>query len=282
MSLARGPVRGGATATRGRAVRRAEVVAVSMSKIANDLALMGFGPAGRDRRVLCPRSEEATRSLGQGQQVIPSRDAGLAHRDRQDAGGHVPAGPRASSSSNVRGADLPPTCSIDRASSASPRACSGRSASKGRGEPRGHRRSRMTLAAARAQTQHRYDTRGDVTEAPNRSAAQGGRARAGVDEETYEKAMDLRKMAQGNLMSAFSVPTVCSLRGESRSGAATARGSSLPGHNPRWWQSGAERVRVAKDFHGRCRSRCDDERQFNAGRLVGAVGDQTLRAGVRC
>jgi fumarate hydratase, class II len=64
------------------------------------------------------------------------------------------------------------------------------------------RSSESTLAAATARNPHiGYDKGAEIVS----EAANSGRmlrevaAEMGVDEETYNKAMDLRKMAQGNL-----------------------------------------------------------------------------------
>ena len=64
------------------------------------------------------------------------------------------------------------------------------------------RSAETTLAAATALNPYIGYDKGDRDRQGGlaiRPRAARGRARAGVDEETYDKAMDLRKMAQGNL-----------------------------------------------------------------------------------
>ena len=120
-----------------------KTVAVSLTKIANDLRFMGSGPARRARRDLPARAAEGQLDhAGQGQPGHPrGRHAGRRAGDRQRRGDHDRrhAGPLRAE--RLRPADGAQPARVDQAARDARRGCSPRSASTG---------SRRTASSASA------------------------------------------------------------------------------------------------------------------------------------
>jgi fumarate hydratase class II len=182
-----------------------KVVAVSMSKIANDLALMGSGPRAGIGELLLPELQKGSSIMpGKVNPVIPEVVMQVsAHVIGNDAAVTI-AGLQGQFELNVR----VPLISANLLESIALLASTARvfreKCIEGiRANLEGTQRSaEMTLAAATALNPYiGYDKGAEIV----KEAAQSGRPlkevalELGVDEETYEKAMDLRKMAQGNL-----------------------------------------------------------------------------------
>ncbi len=182
-----------------------KVVAVSMSKIANDLALMGSGPRAGIGELLLPELQKGSSIMpGKVNPVIPEVVMQVsAHVIGNDAAVTI-AGLQGQFELNVRvpliAANLLESIAL-LASTA--RVFREKCIDGIRANLEGTQRSaEMTLAAATALNPYiGYDKGAEIV----KQAAQSGRPlkevalELGVDEETYDKAMDLRKMAQGNL-----------------------------------------------------------------------------------
>jgi fumarate hydratase, class II len=182
-----------------------KVVAVSMSKIANDLALMGSGPRAGIGELLLPELQKGSSIMpGKVNPVIPEVVMQVsAHVIGNDAAVTI-AGLQGQFELNVR----VPLISANLLESIALLASTARVFREKcvdgiKANLDGTQRSaEMTLAAATALNPYiGYDKGAEIV----KEAAQSGRPlkevalELGVDEETYEKAMDLRKMAQGNL-----------------------------------------------------------------------------------
>ncbi len=182
-----------------------KVVAVSMSKIANDLALMGSGPRAGIGELLLPELQKGSSIMpGKVNPVIPEVVMQVsAHVIGNDAAVTI-AGLQGQFELNVR----VPLISANLLESIKLLASTARVLREKcvdgiEANLEGTQRSaEMTLAAATALNPYiGYDKGAEIV----KEAAQSGRPlkevalELGVDEETYEKAMDLRKMAQGNL-----------------------------------------------------------------------------------
>ncbi|HEY1593264.1 MAG TPA: class II fumarate hydratase [Solirubrobacteraceae bacterium] len=182
-----------------------KVVAVSMSKIANDLALMGSGPRAGIGELLLPELQKGSSIMpGKVNPVIPEVVMQVsAHVIGNDAAVTI-AGLQGQFELNVR----VPLISANLLESiallvSTARVFREKCIEGIRANLEGTQRSaEMTLAAATALNPYiGYDKGAEIV----KEAAQSGRPlkevalELGVDEETYEKAMDLRKMAQGNL-----------------------------------------------------------------------------------
>jgi fumarate hydratase class II len=182
-----------------------KVVAVSMSKIANDLALMGSGPRAGIGELRLPELQKGSSIMpGKVNPVIPEVVMQVsAHVIGNDAAVTI-AGLQGQFELNVRvpliSANLLESIKL-LASTA--RVFKDKCIDGIEANLEGTQRSaEMTLAAATALNPYiGYDKGAEIV----KEAAQSGRPlkevalELGVDEETYEKAMDLRKMAQGNL-----------------------------------------------------------------------------------
>ncbi len=182
-----------------------KVVAVSMSKIANDLALMGSGPRAGIGELLLPELQKGSSIMpGKVNPVIPEVVMQVsAHVIGNDTAVTI-AGLQGQFELNVRvpliAANLLESIALLASTS---RVFRDKCISGIEPNLEGAQRSaEMTLAAATALNPYiGYDKGAEIV----KEAAQSGRPlkevalEKGVDEETYEKAMDLRKMAQGNL-----------------------------------------------------------------------------------
>jgi fumarate hydratase class II len=182
-----------------------KVVAVSMSKIANDLALMGSGPRAGIGELRLPELQKGSSIMpGKVNPVIPEVVMQVsAHVIGNDAAVTI-AGLQGQFELNVRvpliSANLLESIKL-LASTA--RVFKTKCIDGIEANLEGTQRSaEMTLAAATALNPYiGYDKGAEIV----KEAAQSGRPlkevalEMGVDEETYDKAMDLRKMAQGNL-----------------------------------------------------------------------------------
>jgi fumarate hydratase class II len=182
-----------------------KVVAVSLTKIANDLALMGSGPRAGIGELLLPELQKGSSIMpGKVNPVIPEVVMQVsAHVIGNDAAVTI-AGIQGQFELNVRVPLIATNLleSIKLLASTS-RVFKEKCVDGIEPNLEGTRRSaEMTLAAATALNPYiGYDKGAEIV----KEAAQSGRPlkevalEKGVDEETYDKAMDLRKMAQGNL-----------------------------------------------------------------------------------
>ena len=181
------------------------VLAVSLTKIANDLAWMGSGPRTGIGEILLPELQKGSSIMpGKVNPVIPEVVLQVAAQVIGNDTTITVAGSQGSFELNVRvpliARDLldsikllTNTCRILAA-----KCVDGIQANED-----GLRRSaEMTLSAATALNPYiGYDKGAEIV----KRASESGRPlrevalELGVDEETYDKAMDLRKMAQGNL-----------------------------------------------------------------------------------
>ena len=182
-----------------------KVVAVSMSKIANDLALMGSGPRAGIGELLLPELQKGSSIMpGKVNPVIPEVVMQVsAHVIGNDAAVTI-AGLQGQFELNVRvpliAANLLESI---RLLASTARVFKQKCVDGIEANEEGTKRSaEMTLAAATALNPYiGYDKGAEIV----KEAARSGRPlrevalELGVDEETYDKAMDLRKMAQGNL-----------------------------------------------------------------------------------
>jgi len=182
-----------------------KVVAVSMSKIANDLALMGSGPRAGIGELLLPELQKGSSIMpGKVNPVIPEVVMQVsAHVIGNDAAVTI-AGLQGQFELNVR----VPLISANllesiRLLASTARVFKDKCIDGIEANLEGTQHSaEMTLAAATALNPYiGYDKGAEIV----KEAARSGRPlkevalEMGVDEETYDKAMDLRKMAQGNL-----------------------------------------------------------------------------------
>jgi len=182
-----------------------KVLAVSLTKIANDLALMGSGPRAGIGELLLPELQKGSSIMpGKVNPVIPEVVLQVAAQVIGNDAAITIGGLEGNFELNVR-VPLLARNLLDsiRLLSAACRVLAEKCVEGIQANEEGCRRSaEMTLAAATALNPYiGYDKGAEIVKA----AASSGRPlrdvalEMGVDEETYEKAMDLRRMAQGNL-----------------------------------------------------------------------------------
>jgi fumarate hydratase class II len=183
-----------------------KVVAVSLTKIANDLALMGSGPRAGIGEIFLPELQKGSSIMpGKVNPVIPEMVLQVAAQVIGNDTAITIGGLQGNFELNVR---IPLIArnllqSIHLLSTAST-ALAGKCVEGITANEEGCKRSaESTLAAATALNRYiGYDKAGAIV----KEAAASGRLlrevalEQGVDEETYEKAMDLRKMAAGGLV----------------------------------------------------------------------------------
>jgi len=182
-----------------------KVVAVSLTKIAGDLALMGSGPRAGIGEIYLPELQKGSSIMpGKVNPVIPEVVLQVAAQVIGNDAAITLAGSQGNFELNVRVPLIARNLleSI-RLLSATARVFAEKCVRGIRANEEGCRRSaESTLAAATALNPYiGYDK---ATEIVKEAASTGRMLREvayehGVDEETYNKAMDLRKMAQGNL-----------------------------------------------------------------------------------
>ncbi|MEO6858483.1 MAG: class II fumarate hydratase [Solirubrobacteraceae bacterium] len=182
-----------------------KVIAVSLTKIANDLALMGSGPRAGIGELLLPELQKGSSIMpGKVNPVLPEVVLQVAAQVIGNDAAITIGGMQGNFELNVRVPLLARNLleSIRLLASTS-RAFAEKCVEGIKANEEGARRSaESTLAAATALNPYiGYDRGAEIV----KEAATSGRLlrevayEKGVDEETYEKAMDLRKMAQGNL-----------------------------------------------------------------------------------
>jgi fumarate hydratase class II len=182
-----------------------KVVAVSLTKIANDLALMGSGPRAGIGELLLPELQKGSSIMpGKVNPVIPEVVMQVAAQVIGNDTAITIGGLEGNFELNVR-VPLIARNLLDQLKLLSSAAMvfAEKCVEGIEANEEGLRRSaEMTLAAATALNPYiGYDKGAEIV----KEAANSGRPlrevalEMGVDEETYDKAMDLRKMAQGNL-----------------------------------------------------------------------------------
>jgi fumarate hydratase, class II len=182
-----------------------KVLAVSLTKISNDLALMGSGPRAGIGELFLPELQKGSSIMpGKVNPVIPEVVLQVSAQVIGNDAAITIAGSQGNFELNVRVPLIARNLleSIRLLASAT-RIFAEKCVDGIKANEEGTRRSaESTLAAATALNPHiGYDKAAEIV----KEAAGSGRllrevaAEMGVDEETYEKAMDLRKMAQGNL-----------------------------------------------------------------------------------
>jgi fumarate hydratase, class II len=183
-----------------------KVVAVSLTKIANDLALMGSGPRAGIGELYLPELQKGSSIMpGKVNPVIPEVVLQVAAQVIGNDAAITIAGSQGNFELNVRVPLIARNLleSI-RLLAAASRVLAEKCVDGIRANEAGCERSaEATLAAATALNPHiGYDRAAEIVN----EAAESGRTlrevayEKGVDEETYNRAMDLRKMAQGNLI----------------------------------------------------------------------------------
>jgi fumarate hydratase class II len=182
-----------------------KVIAVSLTKIANDLALMGSGPRAGIGELYLPELQKGSSIMpGKVNPVIPEVVMQVGAQVIGNDAAITIAGTQGNFELNVRVPLIARNLleSI-RLLSTTCRAFAEKAVDGIRANEAGCERSaESTLAAATALNPYiGYDK---ATEIVKEAAASGRMLREvaqekGVDEETYNRAMDLRKMAQGNL-----------------------------------------------------------------------------------
>jgi fumarate hydratase class II len=182
-----------------------KVVAVSLTKIANDLALMGSGPRAGIGELLLPELQKGSSIMpGKVNPVLPEVVLQVAAQVIGNDAAITVGGMQGNFELNVRVPLLARNLleSIRLLASTS-RAFAEKCVEGIQANEEGSRRSaESTLAAATALNPYiGYDRGAEIV----KEAATSGRMlrevayEKGVDPETYDEAMDLRKMAQGNL-----------------------------------------------------------------------------------
>jgi fumarate hydratase class II len=182
-----------------------KVVAVSLTKIANDLALMGSGPRAGFGELFLPELQKGSSIMpGKVNPVIPEVVLQVAAQVIGNDTAITVAGTQGNFELNVR-VPLIARNLLDsiRLLSSTARIFAEKCVEGIRANEEGCRHSaESTLAAATALNPYiGYDKGAEIV----KEAASSGRmlrdvaAEMGVDEDTYNEAMDLRKMAQGNL-----------------------------------------------------------------------------------
>jgi fumarate hydratase class II len=181
-----------------------KVVAVSLTKIANDLALLGSGPRAGIGEIFLPELQKGSSIMpGKVNPVLPEVVIQVSAQVIGNDTAITIAGTQGQFELNVRVPLIARNLleSIRLLSSAT-RAFTAKCVDGIAANQDGTRRSaESTLAAATALNPYiGYDKGAEIV----KEAADSGRMlrevalEMGVDEETYNKAMDLRKMAQGN------------------------------------------------------------------------------------
>jgi fumarate hydratase class II len=182
-----------------------KVIAVSLTKIANDLALMGSGPRAGFGELLLPELQKGSSIMpGKVNPVIPEVVLQVSAQVIGNDTAITIGGLEGNFELNVRVPLIARNLleSI-RLLAATSRIFADKCVSGIRANEEGTKRSaESTLASATALNPAiGYDKAAEIV----KEAAESGRMlrevalEKGVDEETYDKAMDLRKMAQGNL-----------------------------------------------------------------------------------
>jgi fumarate hydratase class II len=182
-----------------------KVVAVSLTKIANDLALLGSGPRAGIGEIYLPELQKGSSIMpGKVNPVIPEVVLQVSAQVIGNDTAITIAGTQGNFELNVR-VPLIARNLLDsiRLLSATARAFAEKCVDGIQANAAGCERSaESTLAAATALNPYiGYDRAAEIV----KEAASSGRMlrevayEKGVDEETYNRAMDLRKMAQGNL-----------------------------------------------------------------------------------
>ena len=182
-----------------------KVVAVSLTKIAGDLALLGSGPRAGIGEIFLPELQKGSSIMpGKVNPVIPEVVLQVSAQVIGNDAAITIGGMQGQFELNVRVPLIAKNLleSI-RLLSSTATIFKEKCVDGIRANEEGCRRSaEATLAAATALNPHiGYDKAGEIV----KEAASSGRMlrdvayEKGVDEETYNKAMDLRKMAQGNL-----------------------------------------------------------------------------------
>ncbi len=182
-----------------------KVLAVSLTKIANDLAWLGSGPRAGIGEIFLPELQKGSSIMpGKVNPVIPEVVLQVSAQVIGNDSAITIAGTQGNFELNVRVPLIARNLldSIKLLSSTS-RIFAEKCIDGIRPNADGLRQSsEMTLAAATALNPYiGYDKGAEIV----KEAAESGRAlrevalEKGVDEDTYDKAMDLRKMAQGNL-----------------------------------------------------------------------------------
>jgi fumarate hydratase, class II len=182
-----------------------KVVAVSLTKIANDLALMGSGPRAGIGEIFLPELQKGSSIMpGKVNPVIPEVVLQVSAQVIGNDTAITLAGSQGNFELNVRvpliARNLLESIAL---LSTTTKALAGKCVEGITANLAGCERSaESTLAAATALNPYiGYDKAAEIV----KQAADSGRLlrevayENGVDEETYNKAMDLRKMAQGNL-----------------------------------------------------------------------------------
>ncbi|HEY2770470.1 MAG TPA: class II fumarate hydratase [Solirubrobacteraceae bacterium] len=181
-----------------------KVLAVSLTKIASDLALMGSGPRAGIGEIFLPELQKGSSIMpGKVNPVLPEVVIQVSAQVIGNDAAITIAGTQGQFELNVRVPLIARNLleSI-RLLTTTSRAFAEKCIDGIRVNEEGTTRSaESTLAAATALNPHiGYDKAAEIV----KEAAQSGRLlrevayEMGVDEETYEQAMDLRKMAQGN------------------------------------------------------------------------------------
>jgi fumarate hydratase class II len=182
-----------------------KVLAVSLVKIANDLALMGSGPRAGIGELLLPELQKGSSIMpGKVNPVIPEVVIQVSDQVIGNDAAIVLGGSQGQFELNVRVPLIAKNLleSI-RLLASTTRVFAEKCIDGIQANEEGTSRSaEMTLAAATALNPYiGYDKGAEIV----KEAARSGRPlrdvalEMGVDEETYDKAMDLRRMAQGNL-----------------------------------------------------------------------------------
>jgi fumarate hydratase class II len=182
-----------------------KVIAVSFTKIANDLALMGSGPRAGIGEIFLPELQKGSSIMpGKVNPVIPEVTLQVAAQVIGNDAAITLAGSQGNFELNVRVPLIARNLleSI-RLLAATARVLTEKCVSGIEANLAGCERSaESTLAAATALNPYiGYDKAAEIV----KEAASSGRMlrevayEKGVDEDTYNRAMDLRKMAQGNL-----------------------------------------------------------------------------------
>jgi fumarate hydratase class II len=182
-----------------------KVLAVSLIKIAGDLALMGSGPRAGIGELLLPELQKGSSIMpGKVNPVIPEVVIQVGDQVIGNDAAIVMAGSQGQFELNVRVPLIAKNLLESlRLLSSTARVFAEKCVDGIAANEEGTTRSaEMTLAAATALNPYiGYDKGAEIV----KEAARSGRPlrevalELGVDEETYDKAMDLRKMAQGNL-----------------------------------------------------------------------------------
>ncbi len=182
-----------------------KVLAVSLTKIANDLALMGSGPRAGIGELLLPELQKGSSIMpGKVNPVIPEVVLQVSAQVIGNDAAVTIGGMQGNFELNVRvpliARNLLESIRLLAATTRvfSEKCVDGIQAN----EDGAHRSAESTLAAATALNPYiGYDKAAEIV----KEAAASGRMlrevayEKGVDEDTYNKAMDLRKMARGNL-----------------------------------------------------------------------------------